>query len=941
MAPSIDKQSNTQITAIQSARPTPGAKILTTREGNTRYGILSKPAEIGGKIIVYPGMNPRGLAGAGELSVSIYCLLDLHRFAMVYGSSSESPVEYVGNVYYGDEFPYIQCGRTYEGYITILCVLSGAVLPVVAIEPRICRRDPNRIVIETYGEIAAAVPIGIWFNKGAADAPDWTKLNSVETSATMAYESVSFTFVESNVDGATTIDCCTECFGCGCIICDNSVTPLGIWTDTGGAPISVNFNTPTIYNYGLTSKGRFTFYGIMTSAQSGSNICSQIEYWVEFKYDCNKLMFWTYAKFTGKNPQGTGNSRLVLTYVRNGYSRTLIDTTTPDTPFDVHTTTVHYVEMPFEYFATCIGTMKGVMNGLQSYSYLYPYITRYGSGYTDFPKTTTFFAQYPELLLTGLIDGEIIGNNMSDGSVKSSVPQQWNGSAWAAVWPPLNRALEYPWQVGITMFNEYSVLTPTNQSKLLEFNRAYSCIKGKKVQFKEVGYEADVVDVVDTYYNNTSRYPVIVVNNVTYVGGGSADAIYSDRTVSVLKSSFTITGGTYAYVDEVAYCGPFLGGDAYLTFEFTATITGASLKTASKHLKILTGYPTTSSKHPWVGAGHSYMFYVPQSASGSVVITGTMGIHDDYYSSYILASATKITARVLIEFPYNSGLTCVLNASNVRFQTRNGEPYDPNACVPGGWYRHTIVCYTMGDLLAFTCNASCGCTITPVIEVSSVADALVARCPPGTTITLTNATHTITGEIESISAAGVIKLLKTSITGASAFEMIRHVGEDLPYVYAAAAPMRIAENIHIYSGTGYIFKEPVYMSCAIYVQIYMQTFVDGVWTDWVPYDGSINPSEGYLSLQYGGVYAYPTSFSTYVTTYTNTATTISTMGIDNRQYYNHAIILDTQYGVYVRKYKLVVPFVGMTLKYCDNSAFDTGQYSMGTSGTYTMNLPEN
>lgn len=119
MVPSIDKQSNTTITGIQSTRPTPGDKILTTRAGTSRYGILSKPAEIGGKIIVYPGMSPKGLAGGAEAIIEYFCLLDLSRFLMTYGSVSSLP--YLVLLRYNDSGPFNatlsnQYNYGYRGY---------------------------------------------------------------------------------------------------------------------------------------------------------------------------------------------------------------------------------------------------------------------------------------------------------------------------------------------------------------------------------------------------------------------------------------------------------------------------------------------------------------------------------------------------------------------------------------------------------------------------------------------------------------------------------------------------------------------------------------------------------------------------------------------------------------------------------------------------------
>ena len=93
----------------------------------------------------------------------IGCIIDLHRFALVSGSTTQSPTE-ASTVTYADTTPYRQCGYKYDGYLTLFLSISGSTVYAAsgstvyaAVEVRICKNDPKRIVIETYGEVAKTV----------------------------------------------------------------------------------------------------------------------------------------------------------------------------------------------------------------------------------------------------------------------------------------------------------------------------------------------------------------------------------------------------------------------------------------------------------------------------------------------------------------------------------------------------------------------------------------------------------------------------------------------------------------------------------------------------------------------------------------------------------------------------------------------------------------
>lgn len=148
------------------------------------------------------------------------CIIDLHRFALVSGSTTLSPLE-ASTVTYADTTPYKQCGYKYSGYITLFLSISGSSV-YAAVEVRICKNDAKRIVIETYGEVAKTVTGGmsLWFNKGSETSPDWVKLNSTTSGVIMPYATTSYTFTESKRNGSTTIDCCKKCPSCGCKTCN-------------------------------------------------------------------------------------------------------------------------------------------------------------------------------------------------------------------------------------------------------------------------------------------------------------------------------------------------------------------------------------------------------------------------------------------------------------------------------------------------------------------------------------------------------------------------------------------------------------------------------------------------------------------------------------------------------------------------------------------------
>lgn len=145
------------------------------------------------------------------------CQIYLDRFAIVLGSQSEFPST-AASVLYGSDLSFYQCGYEYSGNFSLLYFLSlTASTCAAAFEARICKNDSKRIVIETYGDVAATQAMGLWFNtaksahKSGSD-PNWVKLNSVAASGTLPYATTSYVFKEnaSENSGATVIDCCKK-----------------------------------------------------------------------------------------------------------------------------------------------------------------------------------------------------------------------------------------------------------------------------------------------------------------------------------------------------------------------------------------------------------------------------------------------------------------------------------------------------------------------------------------------------------------------------------------------------------------------------------------------------------------------------------------------------------------------------------------------------------
>lgn len=241
------------------------------------------------------------------------CIIDLHRFALVSGSTTESPTTAV-TVTYGDTTPYKQCGYKYAGYLTLFLSISGTSV-YAAVEVRICKNDPKRIVIETYGEVAKTVTGGmsLWFNKGTDVSPDWVKLNSTTSGVIMPYATTSYTFTESKRNGATTIDCCKKCPSCGCKNC-NIASRFKVISH------GINLGKTTLYrccDYIIVSQSESTLtptstlvYGLKNLGTNTLIFSPGIDNGIKIEYTltCNTIQLWIYITDNVSNPYDLTNN---------------------------------------------------------------------------------------------------------------------------------------------------------------------------------------------------------------------------------------------------------------------------------------------------------------------------------------------------------------------------------------------------------------------------------------------------------------------------------------------------------------------------------------------------------------------------------------------------------------------------------------------------------
>lgn len=186
----------------------------------------------------------------GTLSSSGGCKIWLRRFAIVRGDSSD-PSTTTGNVVYGDEVPFKNCGYKQHGYLSILFIADDQTLPYAVMEVRKCKDGKDYIFIETYGEVAPpSFPLNCWFNKGSEDSPDWITLRNPHTSGIMSTVVEStFKFKENKGSSVVTeLSCCKECVVCGCLESSCTVTFYVLKRGTT-SKISPTYNL----GYGLNS----------------------------------------------------------------------------------------------------------------------------------------------------------------------------------------------------------------------------------------------------------------------------------------------------------------------------------------------------------------------------------------------------------------------------------------------------------------------------------------------------------------------------------------------------------------------------------------------------------------------------------------------------------------------------------------------------------------
>jgi len=258
------------------------------------------------------------------------CIIDLHRFALVSDSITDSPTTAV-TVTYADTTPYNQCGYKYDGFLTLFLSISGASV-YAAVEVYICKNDKERIVLETYGEVAKTVTDGmsLWFNKGTDkhfptryDFPEtgssninyiddatgkyyiwnetvyeegscWVKLNSTASDVIMPYAKTSYTFKETKRNGSITIGCCKRCPTCRCKNCY-------IWDRFKIIyyTFSCSTNCCEYVTLSYSSHTTIASSGLLYGLNGYGELTVNLAYvTIEYKLKCDTINIWLYRSYS-------------------------------------------------------------------------------------------------------------------------------------------------------------------------------------------------------------------------------------------------------------------------------------------------------------------------------------------------------------------------------------------------------------------------------------------------------------------------------------------------------------------------------------------------------------------------------------------------------------------------------------------------------------------
>lgn len=254
--------------------------------------------------------------------VSGDCFIDLHRFAWVIGSSTESPSTYVGTTHYGDFPTYATakpCSVNKAGNLTVNFTDTKYGNPKVAVE--VMRCDSEEVIdVWSYGIQSITSVNALWYNENARDAefPSWSKLNSANASVIMGESSTSFVF-EGEVlseDITYNITCCEEddtCSGCKCLVC-NITSRFYVKATIAGTI----FSSPLVLSYGYLSYGDYTLcydvgqpsrcdetYEVYYIDDDSTHNLLEIYAWedlsstdrdiyVEYRMNCETIDIWTY-----------------------------------------------------------------------------------------------------------------------------------------------------------------------------------------------------------------------------------------------------------------------------------------------------------------------------------------------------------------------------------------------------------------------------------------------------------------------------------------------------------------------------------------------------------------------------------------------------------------------------------------------------------------------
>lgn len=281
---------------------------------------------------------------------------------------------------------YLDCGYKYSGYMSLLFTEyseeSGSNEIQGVVEIRICKQDPNRIVLETYGITAPSDvdEVGILFNKGSRDKPDWVVLNTTQMGIVMPKLEISYKFKESKSKDTVEIGCCKKCPACKCIRCNiaNRLCPVsskfpsrewaeeyiydwlavpshnnnlfnikseyGVWTYDTRAEYDYPLNPYMRHKTSDETAGTETYTYLSVDAESYPYTASYYAY-VEVSYSCDEIKLY----FGSLGSEGAGLDSVIMMYLNDDDVWTSIGFYYLDDGYN----TEEINTFPFDYLKNC------------------------------------------------------------------------------------------------------------------------------------------------------------------------------------------------------------------------------------------------------------------------------------------------------------------------------------------------------------------------------------------------------------------------------------------------------------------------------------------------------------------------------------------------------------------------------------------------------------